>query len=161
MLGNSINTSNLLQSSISDKKLVKPQKKFFFGRNLHKKGVIIGHAQNGEKFFSRNNKSRSSAFRNFLFYQNICFDWVMNLFDVFCQVSFPAKTAVTCPNILIALLPRVIQFLTDFFFAMSHYFSCGWIISPVETSLGWTGGIPPSDVFAACLFPRFQQHITG
>ena len=31
-------------------------------------------------FFGRNN-NRSSAFRKFLFYQNIiCFDWVMNLF---------------------------------------------------------------------------------
>ena len=32
-------------------------------------------------FWGRNNKYRSSAFRNFLFYQNaICFGWVMNLF---------------------------------------------------------------------------------
>ena len=50
-------------------------------------------------FFSRNNKIRSSAFRNFLFYQNlICFDWVMNAFlsrvSFFVKkVSFLAKTA--------------------------------------------------------------------
>ena len=49
-------------------------------------------------FFGRNNKSRSSAFRKFLFYQNICFDWVMNFFlssVMFSvkKVSFPAKTA--------------------------------------------------------------------
>ena len=32
-------------------------------------------------FFDTNNKSRSLAFRNFLFYQNIiCFCWVMSLF---------------------------------------------------------------------------------
>ena len=32
-------------------------------------------------FFGKNNKSRSSAFKKVLFYQNIiCFDWVMNLF---------------------------------------------------------------------------------
>ena len=51
-------------------------------------------------FLDSNNKGRSSAFRTFLFYQNIiCFDWVMNLFlswVMFCvkKVSFPAKTAV-------------------------------------------------------------------
>ena len=51
--------------------------------------------------FGRNNKSRSStAFRKFLFYQNIiCFDWVMDLFPSWVmfsvkKVSFPAKTAV-------------------------------------------------------------------
>ena len=42
-------------------------------------------------FFDRNNKSRSSAFRNFLFYQSIiCFDWVMNLF-LFCVIFFIKK----------------------------------------------------------------------
>ena len=51
-------------------------------------------------FFSRNNKSRSSAFWNFLFCQNIIhFGWVMNLF-LFCVIffikkgSFPGKTAI-------------------------------------------------------------------
>ena len=51
-------------------------------------------------FFGRNNKSRSLAFRKFLFYQNIIsFDRVMNLF-LSCvmfsvkKVSFPTKTAV-------------------------------------------------------------------
>ena len=34
----------------------------------------MDHAQDEKKFFGRNNKSRSSAFRKFLFYQNICFD---------------------------------------------------------------------------------------
>ena len=60
----------------------------------------MGHTQNEKQlYFSRNNKSRSSAFRNFLFYQSIiCFGWVMNLF-LFCVMffikkgSFPAKTA--------------------------------------------------------------------
>ena len=60
----------------------------------------MGHSQNKKSnFFSRNNKIRSSAFRNFLFYQNlICFDWVMNAFlsrvSFFVKkVSFLAKTA--------------------------------------------------------------------
>ena len=69
------------------KKSVKPLKFAFFGPKM-------------DFFFDRNSKSRSSAFRNFLFYQNvICFDWVMNLFlssVMFSvkKVSFPAKTAV-------------------------------------------------------------------
>ena len=42
----------------------------------------MGHAQNKKHFlFGRNNKSRSSDFRNFLLYHNIiCFGWVMDLF---------------------------------------------------------------------------------
>ena len=41
----------------------------------------MGHTQDEKYFFGRNNKSRSSAFRKFLFYQNIiCLDWVMNPF---------------------------------------------------------------------------------
>ena len=61
----------------------------------------MDHAQDEKKsFFGRNNKNRYSAFRNFLFYQNIlCFDWIMNLFlssVMFSakKVSFPAKTDV-------------------------------------------------------------------
>ena len=58
------------------KKLVKPLKNCFFRPNLHRKEVIMDHAQNVKKiFFGRNNKSRSSALIKFLFYQNIiCFD---------------------------------------------------------------------------------------
>ena len=51
--------------------------------------------------FYRNNKVRSKAFKNILFYLNIkCFGWVINVF-LFClmlfyfKVSFPAITAVT------------------------------------------------------------------
>ena len=33
------------------KKLVKSLKFFFFGTNLHKKGVIMGHTQNEKQFF--------------------------------------------------------------------------------------------------------------
>ena len=61
------------------KKLVKPLKNCFFGPNLHRKGVIMGHTQDGKFFFlGRNNKSRSSVSRESLFYQNIiCFDlWI-------------------------------------------------------------------------------------
>ena len=60
----------------------------------------MDHSQDGKKFFfGRNNKSRSSAFRKYLFYQSIiCFDWVMNLLSSVMfsvkKVSSPAKTAV-------------------------------------------------------------------
>ena len=91
----------MLKSSSFEKKLVKPLKNCFFGPNLHGKGVIMDHAQDEKKiFFGRNNKSRSSAFRKFLFYQNIrCFDWVISLFLSWVmfsvkRVSFPAKTSV-------------------------------------------------------------------
>ena len=56
-------------------KVGKTSENCFFGSNLHRKEVIMGHAQDGQFFFGRNNKIRSSAFRKFLFYQNIiCFD---------------------------------------------------------------------------------------
>ena len=43
----------MLQSSISEKKLVEPlQNLFFFGLNLHRKGVIMGHAYDGIFFFA-------------------------------------------------------------------------------------------------------------
>ena len=65
----------MLQSRSFEKKLVKPLKNCFFGPNLHRKEVIMGHAQDGKIFFGRNNKNRSSVFRKFLFYQSIiCFD---------------------------------------------------------------------------------------
>ena len=85
----------MLQSSSSENNLVN-----CFGSNFHKKGVLImGCTQNENNFFGRNNKNRSSAFGNFLFYHNnICFGWVMNLFLSWViffvkKVSFPAKTA--------------------------------------------------------------------
>ena len=69
----------MLQSSSSEKK-VKPLKNCFFEPNFTGKGSFWA-TPNGIFFCCRNNKSRSSAFRKFLFYQNIvCFDWVMNLF---------------------------------------------------------------------------------
>ena len=40
----------MLQSSSSEKELVKPLKNCFFGPNLHRQGGIMGHAL-GEFFF--------------------------------------------------------------------------------------------------------------
>ena len=83
----------MLQSSSSGRKLVKPLKHCSFGSDLHKKGVIMGYAQNETQLFL-------AEITN-LFHQNIkCFGWVMNIFlfrmMLFSQKkSFPAKTAVT------------------------------------------------------------------
>ena len=41
----------MLKSSSSEKKLVKPLKNCFFGPNLHRKGVIMGHTQDEKKAF--------------------------------------------------------------------------------------------------------------
>ena len=90
----------MLKSSSSEKKLVKPLKNCFFGPKLHRKEDYGPRPRWKKKFFGRNNKSRSSAFRKFLFYQNIrCFDWVISLFLSWVmfsvkRVSFPAKTSV-------------------------------------------------------------------
>ena len=73
-------------------------------------------------FFGRNNKSasRSPAFRNFLFYQNIiCFGWVMNLslswvmFSVK-KVSFPAKTTVDLLPVTISYKDSPTRLLISF-----------------------------------------------
>ena len=53
MLGDTININNLCcNPSSSEKKLFKTPKNCFFGPNLHRKGLIMGHAQGGI-FFSR------------------------------------------------------------------------------------------------------------
>ena len=40
----------MLQSSSSEKNMVKPPKNCFFGPNLHKKGVIVGPTQSEKHF---------------------------------------------------------------------------------------------------------------
>ena len=53
---------------------------FFWTQFAQKIGPYGPRPRWKQTFFSRNSKSRLSAFREFLFYQNIiCFDWVMNL----------------------------------------------------------------------------------
>ena len=65
-----------------------------------KNGSLLATLKMENNFFGRNNKSRSSGFWNFLFYQNIIlFGWVMNLFLSWMmffvkKVSFPAKKDV-------------------------------------------------------------------
>ena len=66
----------LAQIFRSEKKLVKPFKNCFLDPICTEKGSLWAMPKVEKSFFfGRNNKSRSSAFRKFLFYQNIiCFD---------------------------------------------------------------------------------------
>ena len=75
MLGYLININSLCSNPVVLKKKDKiSNKKCFFGPSLHKKGPLWATPKQKNNCFSRNNKSRSSAFRDFLFYQNIiCF----------------------------------------------------------------------------------------
>ena len=63
----------MLQSSRSDKKLVKHLKNYFFEPKLHKKGSLMGRTENEKQFICRHkNRYQLSSFRNFFFCQNIC-----------------------------------------------------------------------------------------
>ena len=83
MLEDSININDFCCNPVvSKKKIVKPQQKLLFWAQF---ALQRGHHGPCPKwkniFFGRNNKSKSLAFRNFLFYHNIiCFGWVMSLF---------------------------------------------------------------------------------
>ena len=83
----------MLQSSSSKKKLVKPLKNCFADPICTEKRSFWATLKVEKILFGRNNKSRLSAFRRLLFYQNIIsFDWVMNLF--LSWVMFSVKKSV-------------------------------------------------------------------
>ena len=110
----------MLQSRSFEKKLVKPLKNCFLDPICTEKRSLWATPKMEKFFFGRNNKSRSSAFRKFLFYQNICFDWVMNLFLSWVmfsvkKVSFPAKTSV---------ISRFKQFVQPWIVRFFHQVSC-------------------------------------
>ena len=103
----------MLQSSSSEKKLVKPLKNCFFGPNLHRKWVIMGYAQDGKKFFlAEITKADHQLSESFYF---IKISYVLTELWTFfylewCflskKVSFPAKTAVKliCLPLLVAFV---------------------------------------------------------
>ena len=66
----------MLQYSNSEKK--KKLVNCFIGSNLHKKRVSMSQIHNEKQIFGSYNKSRSSAFRKFLFYQkyNLADLWI-------------------------------------------------------------------------------------
>ena len=88
----------MLKSSSSEKKLVKPLKNCFFGPNLHRKGVIMDHAQDEKKFFLVEiTKADHQLSESFYF---IKISYVLTELWIFfylewcflSKVSFPAKT---------------------------------------------------------------------
>ena len=65
----------MLKSSSFEKKLVKPLKNCFFGPNLHRKGVIMDHAQDEKKFFLVEiTKADHQLSESFYFIKLSCFD---------------------------------------------------------------------------------------
>ena len=144
----------MLKFSSSEKKLVKPLKNCFFWPNLHKKGVIMDHGRDEKKFFfGRNNKSRSPAFRKFLFYQNIiCFDWVKNLFlslsDAFCQESVISSAHSTqkwtTPNAN-SLTQWSSTHFSLFFYWTNLPHLVGWVCSDFQQQFAHQAGKAPYD----------------
>ena len=57
----------MLQSSSSEKELVKSLKNCFFRPNLHRKGVIIGHALDGFFFLAEITKADHQLSESFYF----------------------------------------------------------------------------------------------
>ena len=95
MLGDTININNLCcNPAVLEKCWLKPLKNCcFWTQFVHsEKGSLPATSKVKKIFFGRNNKSKLSAFRRFLFYQNICLDWVMNLF--LSWVVFSVKKSV-------------------------------------------------------------------
>ena len=81
MLVDPTNNKNLCCNPAVLKKIVKPQKLLLFGPTGTKKCQYGPHPKWKTNFFGRNNKSSWSAFRNFLFYQNILTEF--QIFGVF------------------------------------------------------------------------------
>ena len=92
----------MLKSSSSEKKLLKPLKNCFFGPNLHRKGVIMDHAQDKKKniFLVEITKADHQLSESFYFIKIsyvLTELWIFFLSSVIFsikKVSFPAKTAV-------------------------------------------------------------------
>ena len=81
----------MLHSRSSEKKLVKPPKNCFFGPNLHRKEVIISHAQEEKLLLAEiakaNHQLSSSFYFNKISYVLIELWIISYLTDVSCQKS--------------------------------------------------------------------------
>ena len=140
--------------AVLKKKKIKPLKIFFFWTQFAQKGVVMGHAQDGKKIWgAKNNKSRSPAFRKFLFYQNIiCFDWVKNLFlslsDAFCQESVISSAHSTqkwtTPNAN-SLTQWSSTHFSLFFYWTNLPHLVGWVCSDFQQQFAHQAGKAPYD----------------
>ena len=74
MSGDLVNINNFCCDPVVPEKMVKLLRNYFFGPDLNKKGVIMGHAQNEKQFFWAEITKPDYQLSETLFYQNIiCF----------------------------------------------------------------------------------------
>ena len=115
----------MLQFSSSEKKVGKTPEKMFFGPNLHRKGAKVGPRWKNlflADYFWKFSKSSLSAFRKFLFYQNIMF-WLSYesfsiLNDVFSQLKCHFQQKQLC---LRTFFRRIIRRLIEPGFCARQY----------------------------------------
>ena len=111
--------NNLCYNIVVLKKKLKLLKAAFLGIYLGKNCASMGQTQNKVHFFSGNNKRRSLAFTNFLFDQNICFDWVANDFlcvILSCKASHILLKQFAATGLLVPIrndIQGVIRFVVD------------------------------------------------
>ena len=116
MLEDSININNFrCNPVVLKKKLVKRQQKLLFWTQFAlQRGQHEPCPKRKSKFFGRNNKSRSLAFRNVLFYQDIkCFDWVTNLF-LFVWYFFIGKESLPAKTAALKYIPFIVKWFLSF-----------------------------------------------
>ena len=75
----------MLQSSSSEKKLVKPFKNCFFGSNLQRKKVIMGHAQDEKSFLAEITEADHELLESFYF---INMSYVLTEFWIFLYLEW-------------------------------------------------------------------------
>ena len=117
----------MLQSSSSEKKLVKPLKSCFFGPNLHRKGVIMCHAQDGKKIFWQKYHQLSESFYFIKISYVLTELWIFFYIEWYflskkchfqlkqLKLSFPAKTSLNPGSKKCILNPPV------FFSGIAHF----------------------------------------
>ena len=76
----------------SEKKLVKSLKNCFYGTNLHRKGIIMGQAQNKKLFFFQKKQKQIISFQKFFILSKYQMFWLSYesfsiLSDVFVKKS--------------------------------------------------------------------------
>ena len=142
----------MLQSSSSEKKLVKALKNCFFGPNLHRKGVIMGHTQDGNLLFlaeiTKADYQPQKVFilSKYMFW--LSYESFSILSDVFCQKSvissknsceenFHGKWMMTvhnCIKVKLLCYGRINEAFHSFLQLGNMYFS-SWDMSFFVTSV--------------------------
>lgn len=107
----------MLQCCSSKKKLVRLLKIALSGPHLGKNRASMSHTQNQVQLFSGNNKKRSKAFKNVLFYPNIIsFDWSTN-------------NLLSCVIFFCQSKPLLDAFILEILIILKHQF---WLLSGLQ-----------------------------